>query len=132
MLDCLILGDSIAVGTHQHAPQCSVVAKSGINSKMFNTQYSGEFFSTNVVISLGSNDHAGINTERELRSLRHRVTARARVYWIVPAIKPEVVEIVRIIAAHNGDAVLTINHLSSDGVHPTTRGYKELAHRIDR
>ena len=35
MIDCLILGDSIAVGTHQFKPECSAVAKGGINTWQF-------------------------------------------------------------------------------------------------
>jgi lysophospholipase L1-like esterase len=33
-------------------------------------------------------------------------------------------------AARHGDAVMHIPALSGDGVHPTGRGYRSLAHRI--
>jgi len=33
MIECLILGDSIAVGIGQMRPECVVQAKSGINSE---------------------------------------------------------------------------------------------------
>jgi lysophospholipase L1-like esterase len=49
------------------------------------------------------------------------------VYWILPAIKPEVQEIVRRIAVENGDVILPIKDLSTDRVHPTTKGYRQLA-----
>ena len=39
MLDCLILGDSIAVGTHQFKQECVAYAKGGINSQQYNKQY---------------------------------------------------------------------------------------------
>ena len=32
MLECLIIGDSIAVGTKQFAPACHMQAKGGINT----------------------------------------------------------------------------------------------------
>ena len=129
MLECLILGDSIAVGTHQFKPQCSAVAKGGINTWQFNKQNQGEFFSDTVIISLGSNDHQGVNTRKELENLRARVLAKSKVYWIVPAIKPNIQDIVRDIARQNGDAVIPITRLQPDGIHPSWAGYKELAEK---
>lgn len=126
MLECLILGDSIAVGTHQFRKECAAVAKGGINSWQFNKTYSGEFFSGNVIISLGSNDHQGVNTRKELENLRARVLAKNRVYWILPAIKPNIQAIVQDIAKKNGDIVLPITRLQPDGIHPSWAGYKEL------
>ena len=38
MIDCLIVGDSIAVGTHQFKPECVAYAKGGINSWQWNKQ----------------------------------------------------------------------------------------------
>lgn len=138
MIDCLILGDSIAVGTHLSKPECVAYAKGGINSWQFNKLYSGEFFSDIVVISLGSNDHRGVNTRQELELLRNRILAKSRVYWILPAgnLKASAVPIeniqaiVRELAAKNGDIVLPIQHVSPDGIHPTGRGYKDLASNI--
>lgn len=129
MFECLILGDSIAVGTQQYRKDCSVVAKSGINSKDFNKTYYGEFFSNNIIISLGSNDHHGINTRKELENLRTRVLAKNRVFWILPA-NSDTQKIVLDIANKNGDIVLPIIKLQSDGVHPTGAGYKELGGKI--
>jgi len=39
MIDCLIIGDSIAIGIHQFKQECQVIAKSGINSWQFNKTY---------------------------------------------------------------------------------------------
>ena len=36
MIDCMILGDSIAVGMHQFKPECVAYAKGGINSWQWN------------------------------------------------------------------------------------------------
>lgn len=126
MLDCLILGDSIAVGTHKARPECVAYAKGGINSWQFNKQYPGEFFSNSVIISLGSNDHLGVNTEKELTTLRNRVTSKSKVFWILPAIKPNIQEIVKKIAQKNGDIVIPIVGLQKDGIHPSWAGYKIL------
>jgi hypothetical protein len=67
-----------------------------------------------------------LNTEIELVALRSFVNSD-RVFWIVPAIKPEKQEIVKKIARHYGDTFITIPELSTDRVHPTGRGYRQLA-----
>jgi len=127
MLECLILGDSIAVGTAQFRPDCAVYAKGGINShNWLNKNVGKNLTAKSVIISLGSNDHRGVKTFHELRAIR-QLTDAGRVYWILPANKPDVTEIVEIIARNFGDTVLPITKLSKDGVHPTAAGYKELA-----
>lgn len=126
MLDCLILGDSIAVGTHIARPECAYYAEVGINSKQFNRKYEGEFYSGIVIISLGSNDYKGINTKQELLNLRNRIVAKNKVYWIMPAINPEIQEIVEDIADANNDWIIKIPELSKDGIHPTGKGYQKI------
>ena len=127
MLECLILGDSIAVGTHQFRPECAIVAKSGINSGQWNKNYSKDLKpARTVVISLGSNDHSGVNTFKELLTMRQQVDAE-HVFWIMPAIKPNVQDVVQIIAKNFGDTILPITRLQPDGVHPSWAGYKQLA-----
>lgn len=128
MLDCLIVGDSIAVGTHQFKQECAVYAKGGINSKQWldkNIQNTPLQAKT-VIISLGSNDHKYVKTESELRTIR-QLTKADRVYWILPAIKPDIQEIVKRVAKENGDTVLPITSLQPDKIHPSWAGYKKLA-----
>ncbi|NDG33214.1 hypothetical protein EB118_24485, partial [bacterium] len=125
MIDCLILGDSIALGTHQFKQECRVKAKVGINSKNFNRSYPEQFVSNTVVISLGSNDHPGVRTRHELEDLRKRISGSSKVYWILPAIKPDIQDIVRNIAEQYGDTVLPITGLQKDGVHPSRAGYRQ-------
>lgn len=127
MLECLFLGDSIAVGTQQHRPECAIYAKVGINSRDWNNKYLGKNLkSETVIISLGSNDHENLKTSAELSELRQSITAN-RVVWILPSNKSDKREIVKFIADKYGDQVITVNNLSKDGVHPTTKGYRELA-----
>jgi len=130
MIDCLILGDSIAVGTQQFKPECRAIARGGINSWQFNRTNFGQFDSNTVVISLGSNDHPGVQTRHELEDLRKRISGSSKVYWILPAIKPDIQDIVRNIAEQYGDTVLPITRLQRDGVHPSWAGYKQLAENI--
>jgi lysophospholipase L1-like esterase len=127
MIDCLILGDSIAVGTHQFRPECHAIAKGGVNSWQWNKQNANQNLSAkSVIISLGSNDHPGVRTLWELQELRRKVSAD-RVFWILPAIKPDIQNMVKLVAEDYGDTVLPITRLQPDKVHPSWAGYKELA-----
>jgi hypothetical protein len=133
MLECLIVGDSIAVGTKQFAPHCELQGKGGINTWQFNRMYPGSFSAETVIISLGSNDHKHINTEAELIKMRERVQG-SRVFWVLPAgnLKASEVNIqwvqglVREIAKNYGDTVLPITRLQRDGIHPSWVGYQDI------
>jgi lysophospholipase L1-like esterase len=128
MIDCLILGDSIAVGLHRQMPQCESLSKGGWNSSQWNRDYlKNDLTAKTVIISLGSNDYKGIKTKAELSSLREKINGR--VFWILPAIKPHVQADVREIAALYGDTVVPITHVS-DGVHPSQEGYKQIAIKV--
>ena len=135
MLECLILGDSIAVGTQQFRQECALVGKGGINTAQWNRMYPGrDLTARNVIISLGTNDHTGVNTFRELMAMRQRVDAD-HVFWIVPPCndkfcKPSVNEIVEIIAKNFNDTIIGTKKLQVDAIHPSWSGYKELADKI--
>lgn len=126
MLECLILGDSIATGIAQHRPECVAYAKTGINSyNWVNQNITKPLAAKTVVISLGSNDHSGVKTQQELQTLR-QLTVADRVYWILPANKPDIRSTVTQIAQQYDDIVLPFQP-SRDGVHPTAADYRELA-----
>lgn len=135
MLDCLIVGDSIAVGVHQYKTQCYSYVKSGINSSQFNKQYvdnrKRDFGSEVVIISLGSND-VGIKTYNELYKLREHIKAE-RVYWIIPNPQkfPKQAEDVKLISLSFGDSVISTKLYEKDEVHPTNTGYKDLANKAE-
>jgi hypothetical protein len=129
MLECLIVGDSIAVGVSQVRPECQAIAKSGINSSDWNKRHLHKLKPTRtLVIRLGAHD-LGINTDGNLRSLRTNAQAD-RVFWLLPSqrLKPRQVEAVRQVAAEFGDTVIPRpeSNISQDGVHPTYKGYKIL------
>ena len=130
MLECLIIGDSIAVGTAATRPECVAYAKGGINSYQWLNKNIGNtpLVAKTVIISLGSNDHKYVKTESELQVIRD-LTKADRVYWILPAVKPDIQEIVKKVAAKHGDIVLPITRLQKDGVHPSWAGYKELGEK---
>lgn len=121
----MIVGDSIGVGVSHVRKECVSTAVGGINSWQANRyEANKKVVAKTVIISLGSNDHKGVKTEAELRKLRANTTAD-RVYWILPAIKPDIQEIVRTIASDWKDIVLPISE-TTDKVHPTMRSYKEI------
>ncbi len=133
MIDCLVLGDSLAVGVGQIRKECVTYAVSGINSYdyvnrhvMYTNTYHKE--AKTVIISLGSNDYKSIKTYAELDTLRQLVKAD-RVYWILPAIKDNKREAVQKVAERYKDIVIDSrkHEISSDGVHPTYKGYKSIA-----
>ena len=133
MLDCLILGDSIAVGVSMVRKECVSYSRGGWNSWQWNKDYlskaSGQPART-VIISLGANDHKGVKTEVELRKMRAAISAE-RVFWISPGKerKPVPQDAIERIAKEYGDIVLSRpeNQMSADGVHPTGQGYRSLA-----
>lgn len=130
MLDCFIIGDSIALGTAHFRPECAVMARSGISSKGWVDKNITRLpiNSKTVIISLGSNDTKNIKSAEEFHTIR-TMTKADRIFWILPANKPEVHDIVKSVAEYYGDTVLPITKLEKDGVHPTVAGYKDLAEK---
>ncbi len=132
MFDCMIIGDSIAVGTAMARPDCVSYSRGGWNTWQWNRDYleiAKSKPTKTLIISLGANDHQGVKTEAELRKMRSSVKAD-RVFWISPGRerKPVPQEAIEKIAQEYGDIVLPRpkDHMSADGIHPTGRGYKIL------
>ena len=132
MLECLIIGDSLAVGVGQVRTECVTRAKSGINSYDYLNRHvwhtNGNNQAKTIIISLGSNDTEKMNTFEELDTLRQLVQAD-RVYWILPNIKETKRKAVLAVARKYNDHVIDARGVdrSPDAVHPTHNGYKELA-----
>lgn len=132
-MDCMVIGDSIAVGTAMYRPECVSYSRGGWNTWQWNRDYLDKASSKSykiVIISLGANDHKGVKTEQELRKMRQAIKAD-RVFWISPGMerKPIPQSAIEQIAKEYGDFVLPRpkEHMSADGVHPTGKGYKILA-----
>lgn len=134
MVECLIIGDSIAVGTKQFYKECDLVGRGGINTWQFNKEYPKKFTSDHVIISLGTNDHKGVNTFKELMAVRERIKS-GTVFWILPPCndkfcKSDVNEIVQIIAKNHGDHIVKTNKMQSDMIHPSWAGYKDIVNQL--
>jgi lysophospholipase L1-like esterase len=137
MLECLILGDSLAVGVGQVRKECVTHAVSGINSYNYVNRHAlhtnGDTQAKTVIISLGSNDTKNIDTFEELDTLRQLVKGD-RVYWIIPNIKENKRKAVWEVARKYNDWVIDARQYdrSPDTVHPTYTGYKGIADETRR
>ena len=138
MLECLILGDSIAVGTKMFAPkECVSYSKGGYNTWQWNKRWGDTPLDAKmVVISLGTNDHKGVKTEKELRKMRSMVHATKRVMWIMPPCnpkfcKPAINAIVEKLAQEYGDTIIGTKRVQPDGIHPSWAGYKQIINQIN-
>ena len=127
MLDCLILGDSIAYGISNIRTECTSYVQSGINSRDWNLRWLHTIKQAKtVIISLGTNDLSNIDTYEELSQLRDTIKAE-NVYWVMPSIKPDVQKAVWMISVRYLDKVISTESLTGDNIHPTYSGYNELA-----
>ena len=137
MLECLILGDSIATGIASYRKECVSYAQVGINSKQYNRLYqTHQMNADTIIISLGTNDNKYVDTYAELIRLRSTITAKT-VIWIMPsAVNPKSGAIISMIqasvksiaGAHN-DIIISIPKPMADRYHPTSKGYKQLANK---
>jgi lysophospholipase L1-like esterase len=129
MFECIIAGDSIAVGVANVRKECVAYATGGINSYQWLNKNikNTPMVANHVIISLGSNDAYVKNTEEELRTIR-KLTNAQRVYWIMPSDKfPKAQSAVWHVANENNDIILGTKRMQADGIHPSWAGYKELA-----
>ena len=137
MIECLIMGDSLAVGVGQIRTECVTRAVSGINSYNYVNRHiintKGDSAAKTVIISLGSNDTKNIDTYEELDTLRQLVKAD-RVYWILPNIKETKRKQVWMVARKYNDMIIDARGYdrSPDTVHPTYQGYKGIADETRR
>ena len=134
MIECMVIGDSIAVGVQAHLPRCELVGKGGINSGQFNAMSAEKILEAKtVIVSLGSNEAKGVKTSRELIKVRARIAAD-RVIWIMPSgvAKGSGVEIANVqeiiarVASIFNDKIIAFAP-GTDGIHPTLGGYKTIA-----
>jgi lysophospholipase L1-like esterase len=130
MLDCLIMGDSIAVGTAQFRKECAVIAKTGINSTDWRKRHlSSVPDAKTTIISLGTNDWDKL-TSKNLLDIRNKI--QGKVYWILPSPTRKSQERQAVIEIANEFHDMVIDRpkeMSADGIHPTSKGYRELAEK---
>lgn len=131
MIDCLIIGDSIAVGTHQFRPECVAYAHTGITSHGWNTRFGNkDLTAESLIISLGTNDWVKADTYGTLMNIRRKIKGK-RVFWILPneGSKPLIAHQVYEVALQFNDTVLPTTRWQKDNIHPSWAGYKSIAER---
>ena len=126
MLECAILGDSIAVGVSLKTPSCYRQAVGGISSQKYATAYTKNISANHVLISLGSNDAANVDTYTNLKKVRARIS-NAKVTWFLSSNNKKAREDVIRLAKEYKDDVIETTLISKDKVHPTPDGYKALS-----
>ncbi|MEW4339605.1 hypothetical protein [Chromobacterium vaccinii] len=123
--NCLVLGDSIAVGIKQGLPECVSQAKVGLSTRQIIKVAPNQKYQI-AIISTGSNDGENVSL-LDLRILRSNVQA-TRIVWVIPSHKLRASSFVKFIAREFGDYTIEINPvLSKDNIHPTYSGYKRLS-----
>lgn len=124
-MDCVAVGDSIAVGVGQ-AAHCMINAKVGASSSYIASHtYSSD--KRVAVISAGSNDPDNPKLMNNLHAIRAKITAR-RVVWILPYNR-KAAEVVKAVAVQHGDAYIDLSGFKTrDRVHPSS--YSAVAKNI--
>lgn len=128
--DCLVLGDSIAVGVSKGLSGCFVQAKAGRTTRQIINLVPENHYQV-VIISAGSNDGERASLE-SLQTLRRYVQAQD-VVWIIPSSKFKASSFVQYVAQEFGDHTIAFDKvISNDNIHPTPTGYRLLSASLAR
>ncbi|MBP8285613.1 MAG: hypothetical protein KAX57_02100 [Rhodoferax sp.] len=127
--DCLVMGDSIAVGVAQFSA-CKTLSTGGLSSWRWLDKWGVDLDRVNpsiVLISLGANDGSDPRSRKALAAVRSKVRA-SKVMWLAPSatLAPEPRKWVREVAGQFGDRVFELpqEHLQKDGIHLSWAGSK--------
>ena len=124
-MDCVAVGDSIAVGVGQSA-RCSINAKVGASSSYISDHVISKSARV-AVISAGSNDPRNPRLNKNLLEIRSKIKSE-RVVWILPYDRTAA-RVVKSVAASHGDAYIDLAaYQTRDGVHP--KSYSRVARDI--
>lgn len=135
LANCLVVGDSIAVALATIGlRECRQCAKGGLNSWQINRLCSGPQHAHVVVVSMGTNDHSGIDSLKEVLALRRRIEAQ-HVVWIEPYFSHVSIDqlraSIRYTANEFGDWIVgTSLRENTRGIHPSSAGYRALAEQV--
>lgn len=116
-MDCIAIGDSIAVGVGQ-AAHCSVNARVGASSSYIADHVIASS-KTVAIISAGSNDPKNPNLRTNVEKIRSKLTQK-KVVWILPYNR-KAAAIIKAVAVSHGDGWVDLaNFKTHDGVHPAS------------
>ncbi len=124
-MDCVAVGDSIAVGVGQ-AAHCSINAKVGASSSYIANHVVASNKSV-AIVSAGSNDPTNPHLRSNLIKIRSKLNSD-RVVWILPYDR-RAAKIVRSVAITFGDGYIDLSGFDTrDRVHPSS--YSAVAKNI--
>ena len=131
MMDCVYIGDSIAVGLQQREPSCGIYAKVGADTDFIVKHYSGTKAVGHAVISMGSNAPMNPRNYQNAMKLRKSLDVDF-VVWILPYNRTAAAAI-RKVAQQFPDAIVDLGALgipSNDRVHPNYRKTSDIVQDI--
>ena len=123
VFECLILGDSIGLGTARainakYAPQCDALAAERVHAH----QILGWRFPTKkygaCVFSVGSNDDARSDLAARLTSIRIRTICH-RVIWLLPYSRQHAYIVNSVAATYADETIDLLRFPTRDRIHPT-------------
>lgn len=134
MFECLILGDSIGLGTakainSQYAPRCDVQAVEGATAAQILSWRRPIKIYGSCVFAIGSNDPPGAPLARTLSRTRGSICFR-RVIWLLPYARGQAYTVSSVAARYGDETVDLTRFPSVDHIHP--RSYSQLASALLR
>lgn len=124
-MDCVAIGDSIAVGVGQ-AAGCVLGARVGVSSSYISNHVISSDNEV-AVISAGSNDPRNPSLRKNLEKIRSKIHSN-RVVWILPYDR-SAARIVKSVAITHGDGYIDLSdYRTRDGVHPSN--YRAIANAL--
>lgn len=136
MLECLIVGDSVAWGIAEVTPQCNSIVRAGISStNWYKKFYTHPMFFEKTykvaVISLSTNDLTNSSTVEHLYNIR-KATKANMVIWILPnfLLKPKQYQIVKEVAHEFNDQILDISDKVSFDNTFSLSAYSQMSNSI--
>lgn len=131
MMDCVYIGDSIAVGLQKYEPSCGIYAKVGADTDFIVKKFSGTKVGGHAVISMGSN--APMNPRNYQNALKLRKSLDVGfVVWILPYDRKAAAAI-RKVAEQFSDAIVDLSAIgipTKDRVHPNYRRTSDIVQDI--
>ncbi|RVT93277.1 hypothetical protein [Sphingomonas crocodyli] len=129
MLDCLLLGDSIATGIaavlNAGGPICAVAARVGAGSGELAAQIAKAGPYPVTIVSMGTNDKRGsTGLDTNLANARMAL-GRARVLWVLPYDRRAAYSVTQVAFRFGDELIDLAGFATRDRIHPAS--YREVA-----
>ena len=125
--NCMLIGDSLAVGVSQQINCMTVHAKVGDSTAAVLHKNPLHYSPKVTLISVGSNDTG--DQSAQYQKLRDRIDGT--VIWVLPAKQHYAREAILALALKRGDQIIDAKpYVGKDGVHPSVKGYQYMADHV--